>query len=484
MIKKEKAIGGVIWSFIDSIANQGVLFIIGIILANLLSPYEFGIIGILTIIIAVSQSLIDSGFSTALIRKLDCSQNDYSTVFFFNITVAIAIYILLYVCAEQISIFFEIKELKLLTRILGLGVIINSFSLIQKTILTKEINFKQQAKVSIVSSVIAGTVAIYMAYSGYGVWSLVVLTLLRFFLSTLLFWVWSKWRPSFVFNFESFTKLFSFGSKLLVSGLIDTIYQNVYLLIIGKYFSAVQLGYFTRAIQFQELPSKNLQGIISRVSYPVLAIMQNDEVKLKKSYQQLVKSTMLVTFTLMFGMLVVSKSMVLVLIGEKWLPVVPFLQLLCLSGMFYPLQSLNLNILNIKGRSDLYLKLEIIKKTMAVPVIIFGILYGIEIMIIGMIISSFISYYINSYWSGKMINYSFKEQIKDLAPIFIIAVLINTLLYIISLYLSFNAFYILIIQIGLAALMTITTYEIIKHESYMFIKNEIIKKTLDGKFKR
>lgn len=484
MIKKEKAIGGVIWSFIDSIANQGVLFIIGIILANLLSPYEFGIIGILTIIIAVSQSLIDSGFSTALIRKLDCSQNDYSTVFFFNITVAVAIYILLYVCAEQISIFFEIKELKLLTRVLGLGVIINSFSLIQKTILTKEINFKQQAKVSIVSSVIAGAVAIYMAYSGYGVWSLVALTLLRFFLSTLLFWVWSKWRPSFVFNIESFTKLFSFGSKLLVSGLIDTIYQNIYLLIIGKYFSAVQLGYFTRAIQFQELPSKNLQGIISRVSYPVLATMQNDEIKLKQSYQQLIKSTMLVTFTLMFGMMVVSKSMVLVLIGEKWLPVVPFLQLLCLSGMFYPLQSLNLNILNIKGRSDLYLKLEIIKKTMAVPVIIFGILYGIEIMIVGMIISSFISYYINSYWSGKMINYSFKEQIKDLAPIFIIAVLVNTLVYVISLYLSFNAFYILIIQIGLGAFMTITTYEITKHESYMFIKNEIIKKTLDGKFKR
>ncbi|WP_396636217.1 lipopolysaccharide biosynthesis protein [Maribacter sp. R77961] len=484
MIKKEKAIGGVIWSFVDSIANQGVLFLIGIILANILSPYEFGIIGILTIIIAISQSLIDSGFSTALIRKLDCSQNDYSTVFFFNITVAVVIYILLFVFAERIAVFFEIKELKLLTRVLGLGVVINAFSLIQKTILTKEINFKQQAKVSIFSSVISGVVAIYMAYSGYGVWSLVALTLLRFVLSALLFWIWSKWRPSFIFNIKSFTELFSFGSKLLVSGLIDTIYQNIYLLIIGKYFSPVQLGYFTRAIQFQELPSKNLQGIISRVSYPVLATMQNDEAKLKKSYQQLIKSTMLVTFTLMFGMIVVAKSMILVLIGEEWLPVVPFLQLLCLSGMFYPLQSLNLNILNIKGRSDLYLKLEIIKKTMAVPVIIFGILYGIEVMIIGMIISSFVSYYINSYWSGKMINYSFLEQIKDLAPIFIVAVLVNTLVYAISLYLPLTAFYILIIQIGLGAFVTVVTYEITKHESYMFMKNEIVKKTLDGKLKR
>ena len=484
MIKKERAIGGVIWSFIDSVANQGVLFLIGIILANLLTPYEFGIIGILSIIIAISQSLIDSGFSTALIRKLDCSQNDYSTVFFFNITVAIVIYILLFVFAEKISLFFEIEELKLLTRVLGLGVIINSFSLIQKTILTKEINFKQQAKVSIVSSIVSGIIAIYLAYSGYGVWSLVALTLLRFLLSSLLFWVWSKWRPSFVFNVESFTKLFSFGSKLLVSGLIDTIYQNIYLLIIGKYFSAIQLGYFTRAIQFQELPSKNLQGIISRVSYPVLATMQNDVIKLKSSYQQLIKSTMLVTFTLMFGMVVVAKSMVLVLIGEEWLPVVPYLQLLCLSGMFYPLQSLNLNILNIKGRSDLYLKLEIIKKTMAIPVIIMGIIYGIEIMIVGMIISSFISYYINSYWSGKMINYSFYEQVKDLAPIFIIAVIINVIVYAASLYLSLSAFYILIIQIVLGALLTVITYEMVEHESYMFIKNEIIKKTLDGKFKR
>lgn len=484
MIKKEKAIGGVIWSFVDSIANQGVQFIVGVVLANILSPYEFGLIGILTIFIAVSQSFIDSGFSIALIRKRNCTQEDYSTIFFFNITIACLLYLVLYVLSGPISVFFRIEELMLLTQVLALSLIINSFSIIQRTILIKGIQFKEQAKVSVISSVISGVVAIYMAYVGYGVWSLVALTLLRFGLSGIFFWVWSKWRPKFVFSISSFKELFSFGSKILFSGLIDTIYQNVYFLIIGKYFSAIDLGYFTRASQFQELPSKNLQGIISRVSFPVLSLIQDDKKKLKDASKKLTKSTMLVTFVLMMGLVAIAKPLILVLIGEKWIAVVGYLQLLCFTGMFYPLQSLNLNILNVLGRSDLYLLLEVIKKTLAIPIIAIGIMFGIETMILGMIIGSLISYYINSYWTGKLINYAFVEQVKDVVPSLLIAIFVNSIVLVAGIYLPFSPLYILFIQIILGAVLTMVVCEIFQLKEYLFIKKNIIKRMINESTKK
>ena len=280
---KQKTISGLIWSFIDSIAGQGISFIVGIILARLLSPKEFGLIGMLTIFIAISQSFIDSGFRQALIRKQDCTQTDYSTVFYFNIAVGVAFYILLFAFANSISNFFHEPVLKELIKVLGLALIINSFTMIQSTLLTKRIDFKLQAKISIIASLISGIISIYMAYTGLGVWSLVALTLIKYATNSILLWYWNKWKPALLFSKKSFKELFSFGSNLLVSGLIDTIYRNIYYVIIGKYFTAVELGYYTRAEQFQSLPSANLQGIIGRVSYPVLSTLQHDLPKLKET---------------------------------------------------------------------------------------------------------------------------------------------------------------------------------------------------------
>ncbi len=312
-----------------------------------------------------------------------------------------------------------------------------------------------------------------MAFNGFGVWSLVALTLSRFGFNSLFLWIWTKWRPSFIFSKESFKELFSFGNKLLISGLIDTAYRNIYYLIIGKYFLAAELGYYTRADQFQALPSQQLTGIFGRVSYPILSTIQDDVKKLKTAYKQIMKSTMLITFILMLGMAAIAKPMILTLVGEKWLPSVIYLQMLCFVGMFYPLHALNLNMLKVQGRSDLFLRLEIIKTMLAVPAIIIGILYGIKIMILGMLINTIIAYYLNSYWSGKFIGYSSFEQIKDIFPSFLLAFTMSVIIYIIGNVIDLPNIWILVIQIVTGAVLTIILAEIFKLNSYLNLK-EII----------
>jgi O-antigen/teichoic acid export membrane protein len=471
MTLKQKTISGLIWSFIDNLAGQGITFITGIILARLLSPKEFGLIGMLVIFIAISQSFIDSGFRQALIRKQNCTQADYSTVFYFNIIVGVLFYILLFVSAETISNFYHEFILVKLIRVLGLGLIINSLSIIQSTLLTKRIDFKLQAKISVIASFISGILSIYMAYSGWGVWSLVALTLIRYSINSLLLWFWNKWKPILYFSYKSFKELFSFGSKLLVSGLIDTIYRNVYYLVIGKYFAAIELGYYTRADQFKALPSSNLQGIIGRVSYPVLSTIQNDIPRLREAYKNIIKSTMLITFVLMLGMAAVAKPMILTLIGEKWEPCVIYLQMLCFVGMFYPLHALNLNMLQVQGRSDLFLRLEIIKKALAIPIIVIGIIWGIKTMILGMIVSSLIAYYLNSYWSGRFIGYSSLQQIKDILPSFLTAASMSVVVYFQGLLIQLAPFPLLTIQLITGALLTIGFCEGFHNSDYIYIKD-------------
>lgn len=478
MTLKQKTISGLLWSFIDSIAGQGITFIVGIILARILSPKEFGLIGMLTIFIAISQSFIDSGFRQALIRKQDCTEADYSTVFYFNIIVGFLFYMILFLCASAISSFFHELILKDLIKVLGFGLIINSFTIIQSTLLSKRIDFRLQAKISVIAAVISGVISIYMAFTGWGVWSLVALTLVKNTINSILLWLWTKWKPIWYFSSKSFNELFAFGSKLLMSGLIDTIYRNVYYLIIGKYFSAVALGYYTQADQFQSMPSTNLQGIIARVSYPVLSTIQDDKPRLKEAYKKIIKSTMLFTFVLMLGMAAIAKPMIITLIGEKWEPCVIYLQMLCFVGMFYPLHALNLNMLQVQGRSDLFLRLEIIKKTLAIPIIIIGVIWGIKAMILGMILISMIAYYLNSYWSGGFIGYSFLEQIKDILPSFLLALIMSAIVFVEGLFIPLSSLPLLIVQLFTGAILTFGLCEVFHFKDYIFIKEIVLEKIL------
>lgn len=467
---KQKTIVGLFWSFIDNFAKLGIQFIVGIILARILSPREFGLIGMITIFIAVSQTFVDSGFRNALIRKKYCSDVDYSTVFYFNMVVAVALYMVLFFSAGLISHFFEEPQLKPLIKVLGLGLIFSSFSIIQQTILTREINFKLQTYVTLVAALGSGTLAIVMALNDYGVWSLVALTVSRFFLTSLFLWLWSKWRPIWAFSVQSFKEMFSFGSKLLLSAIIETLYQNIYLLVIGKYFSASDLGFYTRADQFRNLPSKNIMGVVQRVSYPVLSSIQDEAERLRTNYQKLIRSTMFITFLMMLGMAAVAKPMILTLIGEKWMPSVAYLQLLCFVGMFYPLQALNLNMLNVKGRSDLFLKLEIIKKLIAIPVIVVGIFYGIKVMILGMIMNSIIAYIINSYYSGRLIGYSTRQQVLDILPSFLFAICISGFTYLLGLFIDTSNWLTLVIQIVFAIVLTLGIGEIFHIKDYQYLR--------------
>lgn len=473
---RQKTLAGLLWSFIETIARQGIAFIVGVILARLLSPREFGVIGMITIFISVSQAFIDSGFTQAIIRKKDCSQTDLSTVFYFNLAVGILFYLLLFFSAGAISRFFNEPQLKQIVQVLGIGLIFNAFSIIQTAQLIRRIDFKLQTRVSVAASLASGVVGIAMAYAGCGVWSLVVQDLSERAAISLLLWVWHKWKPSWVFSGDSFKELFSFGWKLLVSGLLDTAYRNVFSLIIGKYFSAEALGYYTRADQFRSLPSQNISDVVHRVSYPVLSTMQDDIPRLKAGYKKLIKNTMLITFVLMLGLAAVAKPMVLTLIGEKWLPSVVYLQLLCFSGMTYPLQALNLDILKVLGHSDLFLRLEIIKKALAVPLILIGIWLGIKAMILGMIVASLIAYYLNSYWSGKLIGYSMLEQVKDILPSFLLAATMAFIVYLVGIPLKVSAPLELLIQLALGAGLTVGIAELFHLDNYQDIKGIVIEK--------
>ena len=476
MSLKEKTVSGLIWSFVDTIAGQGITFVVGIILARLLSPREFGLIGMITVFIAVSESFINSGFSSALIRKKNCTDTDFSTVFFFNLAAGILFFFLLFLTAPAISNFFNEPELTAILQVLGVVLIIDSLTLIQRTILTKRIDFKLQAKISVIASIGSGIVAILMALYGFGVWALVAQRIIKQGLNSLFLWLWNRWKPILVFSKNSFKELFGFGSKLLLSGLIDTIYQNIYYLIIGKFFSAQELGFYSRADGFKNLPSQNINTIVSRVTYPVLSSIQDDIPRLRNNYQKLIRTIMFVTFILMLGMAAVAEPMIITLIGEKWRPSIVYLQMLSFVGMMYPLHALNLNMLQVQGRSDLFLKLEVIKKIIAIPTIVIGIFFGIKMMIVGMMVNTLIAYYLNSYWSGVKIGYSFKQQVKDILPSFFLALIMGVSVYLLGELLPFSYSVNLIIQVIYGALFIFVFCEITKFKDYIFVKELVLEK--------
>jgi len=420
---KKKAINGVAWSAVERFSVQGLQFLMGLVLARLLLPSDYGLVGMLAIFLAISQTFVDSGFSTALIQKKNRTETDYSTTFFFNIGVGLFFYLILFFTAPLIADFYNIPELISLTQVIGINVFITSLAVVQRAKLTIKLDFKTQAKASFSSVFIGGCVGITMAYKGYGVWALVVQSLLRNGLNTLFLWILSKWRPKAVFSKASFKELFSFGSKLLGAGLLDTIYRNIYLIIIGKIFNARELGFYTRAQQFQQLPSQNITGIIQRVAFPVLSSIQDDDEKLLKAYSSFIRLSAFVVFPLMIGLAVVAEPLIRLVLTEKWMPTVPLLQLLCIAGMLYPVHAINLNILNVKGRSDLFLKLEVIKKILVTFAILITFSFGVKAMVIGQIFTSFIAFFINTHYSSKLINYGAWEQIKDLLPIALITLL-------------------------------------------------------------
>ncbi|WP_297678119.1 lipopolysaccharide biosynthesis protein [uncultured Bacteroides sp.] len=466
---KNKTIRGVGWSFIDNIASSGITFLIGLILARLLTPEEYGVMAMIAVFIAVSNSIIDSGFSNALIRKVHIERIDYNTVFYFNIVVSIFLYVSLFWASPAISAFFKEPILIDIMRVIGFVLLINALAIIPRTIFVRNVNFKIQTKVSLISSIGSGFVGIGMALAGMGVWSLVGQQLSRQFLNTLFLWLYCKWQPDWEFSVKSFNELFGFGSKLLLSGLINTIYKNIYYIIIGRFYASSVLGQYTRAEQFNTIFSSNLTNVVQRVSYPVLSSIQEEPERLREAYRKVIKTTMLVTFACMLGLVAVARPLISILIGEKWLPAVYFLQIICFAGMLYPLHAINLNILQVKGRSDLYLKLEIIKKIIAVGPITVGIYCGIEYMLWGSVLISFIAYFLNSHYSAKFVNYSTLDQLKDILPTFLTSFAVAFFMWSISL-LDWSVYILLPLQLLSGVLLAFLVYERLKLPEYLELK--------------
>lgn len=420
---KSKTVKGVVWSSIERFSTQGVQFLIMIIMARLLTPKDYGLIGMLAIFLAVAQSLIDSGFSQALIRKQDRTDVDNSTVFYFNIVVSSALYLILFIAAPFVADFYNQPELTSVMRVVCLGVILNSLAVVQRALLTVRIDFKTQAKASLSAAVISGCIGIVLAYCGFGVWSLVVQQLLNLSVNTLLLWIFSKWRPIAVFSWKSFHELFAFGSKMLASGLLDTLYRNIYPIVIGKLFSASSLGHYTRAQQFSEFPSSNVTGIIQRVTYPILCGIQDETERLEAVYRKFLKLSAFIIFPLMIGMSAVARPFIDIVLGTQWGFCGQLLQIICFAMMWYPIHAINLNLLQVKGRSDLFLRLEIIKKILGITVLCITAPFGLVVMCYGQIFNSIVALVINTYYTGKLINVGFIRQMKDLLPTILLSLI-------------------------------------------------------------
>lgn len=451
---KDKTIKGTMWSAADAFLGQGVTFLVGIVLARLLSPDEYGLIGICLIFNTVLMGIVDSGFSNALIRKKDVSDDDYNTMFITNLGISFVLYGLLFVCSPLVAQFFGRQELTALVRATGLVLFFNALSITQVTILTKRIDFKTKTKASLISAILSGIVGIAMAYTGFGVWALVGQMLSKQLLYTLCLWVLNKWWPSLKFSVASFRYMWGFGWKLLVSGLLNNIWSQLYQVVVGKFYSPSTLGQFTKSNEYANIFSSNFSGIIQRVSFPVLSKLQDDKERMIEGYRRVIKMTMFITAISMLSLGAVAGPLIYCMIGPQWHEAATYLPLICLSMVLYPLHAINLNMLQVLGRSDIFLYLEIIKKVIGIVPIVVGIFINIYWMLIASILIGFVSLYLNSWYTGKALGYTFWKQLRDIAPSFSIAFTIAISVYFLK-YLPISNWGILPIQIAVGAVVCV-----------------------------
>lgn len=469
---KDKTVAGVGWSAAETFLGQGVTFLVGIVLARILSPAEYGLIGIVSIFTVILTGIVDTGFSNALIRQKDVTHDDYNTLFITNLVMSVLLYVCLYSCAPLIAIFFERPELVILTRVMGVVLIIQSLSQVQNTILTKLLDFKTKTKASFISALVSGVVGIGMAYSGFGVWSLVGQVLSRQLLYTVLLWFYNKWIPSLSFSKKSFGYMWGFGWKLMLSGLLSNIWNQLYQVVVGKFYNPATLGQYSRAKDYASVFSSNLTSIVQRVTYPVLSEVQDDKERMLVAYRKVIKTTMFVTAVLMLSLGAVAEPLIYCLIGPQWHEAATYLPFICVSMSLYPLHALNLNMLQVQGRSDIFLYIEIVKKIISIAPICLGIFVNIYWMLIGTIVTGIIAYFLNSYYTGKELGYSSWKQIKDVAPSYGIAMLIAISVYFFK-YLPISNWFILPLQMTIGALVFFLICEKTQMEEYVNVKGMV-----------
>ncbi|MGE0588540.1 MAG: lipopolysaccharide biosynthesis protein [Cyclobacteriaceae bacterium] len=432
MSLRQQTLAGFSWSFIQQMGVQGINFVVALILARILNPSDFGLIGMLTIFISVGNALIDSGLSSSIIRTKDADQRDYSTVFVINLVGGIVIYCLIFLSSPMIATFFEQPILEDVVKVYCLTFIIRAFSAVQAARLTKLMDFKTILVVTLPSIFLAGVAGIAMAYNGFGVWSLVWMNIIQAVLYSVQLWIRSKWTPSLMFDKARYKQHLSFGYKMTLSGLLDALYNNIYNILIGKFFSATQLGFYTKATSLKQLPVANISTALNKVTFPMFAGIQDDDQRLRNAYKKLMQQILFWIAPTLCIAGVLAEPLFRFLLTEKWLPAVPYFQILCITGITFPLHSYNLNVLKVKGRSDLFLKLEVIKRFVITGVILIAINYGIYALLWGEVFSNIIGLLINSRYSGKLISYSLGQQLLDMLPSLFVAALAGGCVYLVD----------------------------------------------------
>ena len=469
------------WSAIDNVAQFGVQFIVSIVLARLLSPDDYGLIGIITIFTTVCTAIISGGFSNALIRTQKPTDEDYNTAFICNLLMSILLYAIVFFCSPLIADFFNRQELVALTRVSSFTMIIGALGIVQQTRLTKRIDFKTQTKITLIASVASGVIGIVLALMDFGVWALVIQGIISQMLRTVFLWIFNHWAPSIRFSKESFNRLFGFGWKMMASSILDSLWTQLYQVVVGKFYSPATLGQYTRAQQFSTLFSSNLTTVIQRVTYPVLSDIQDEKERMVAAYRKIIKITMFMTFGLMLALGAVSEPLLYCLIGPKWHEAATYLPLICLVSSLYPLHAINLNMLQVQGRSDLFLGLEITKKIIGLAPFFVGAFVGIFPMLYTTVITNIIAYFLNSYFSGKLLGYSSWMQIRDIAPSFAISMTMAIVVYLLK-YLPISNWIILPIQIVVGIFVFFSFCKITKIEEYKEVLN--LMKPVLNKIKR
>jgi len=461
------------WSAINTGGSQITGLVFGVLLARLLSPEDFGSMAIIVFITLIANVFVDSGLSHALIRDQKVTKLDYDSVFYFSILIALICSTLLYFSSEFLAKFYENPILDSLTKVMSISPLIYALMTINSTIITKKLDFKLKAKLSISAMLIAGLLGVLMAKNGYGIWSLVTMQLLNPLLLMVFMWVKVKWRPGFNFSYQSIIKHMNFGIKVSIANLANILYTKSYVVIVGKYFSITNAGYFTRADSLKNLPAGILSKIIMRVAYPLLSKIQDEVITLRRSNIQIIKFTAVISIPIMMGMASVSEELIVTLIGEKWLPSADILLYLCFSGVLLPFDTINMNIIKVHGRMNIYLTIELVKIFLIIAVLFIGVFIGMKEMLIAIIMHTFISFIISAAISGKIIKYKLSEYVSDIwQPIFF-SILMFLIVNVIQNYLDFSYFYELIISIVSGLLVMIFCYELFNNSEYLKLKESV-----------
>lgn len=458
---KKDTTKGVFWSLIERFGTQGVQFLVMLVMARLLSPNDYGVVGMLVVFVAIAQAFVDGGFSQALIRKKDRTEVDNSTVFYFNIVVSVLIYLIFYLFAPCVSTFYNMPTLTPFMRVICLSIIINAFGVVQRALFNANIDFKAQAKASLIAIVISGAIGITLAFRGFGPWALVWQQLSNLVVNTLFLWIYSEWRPILAYSWKSFNELFSFGSKLLATSLLNAIYNNIQTIVIGKLYAAKSLGLYTRAAHFADLPSQQFTSVFMRVTFPVLCKVQDDLERLTSVYRRMLRVSAYIVFPLLIGMAAVAHPMIEVFIGKQWIECAYMLQIICFAEMWYPIHAINLDILQVSGRSDLFLKIEIYKKIVSLALLAISVPFGIIAMCYSNLLSSLICLYINTYYSSKILGISLLSQLKDLFPTISLAMVMFVIVQVVIFFIS-NVFAQLVVGVIVGVIVYISLSYILR----------------------